>query len=153
MGIFSWRKRRLERGRLLFRYYNGRSRVAADPMQLWRALLNHPSLNLENAGAILDAGKEPESSELLQVLADIFGLVRFDPKTGAGLTDLEIVDVAGQFNEYMDIIKKKLSPGPMPPPRGDSESWISLDPQVEPPSASSDSSSMPEEPTSAAATG
>jgi hypothetical protein len=152
MGIFSWKKRREERKRLLFRYHNGQSRVVADPMLLWRAILNHPKLDLATAGAFIDAGQEPESSEALQTLCDIFGLVRFDPQTGAGLTDLEVLDVAGQFSEYMDLVKKNISPGPMPPPPGDSWSSISLEPQDEPANASSDSSSTAAEPSCAAAT-
>jgi len=122
-------------------------------MRLWRALLNHPKLNLETIGPLLDCAKEPESSDALQALAEIFGLTRFDAKTGSGLPDLEMLDVAGRFNEYMDVVKKNIAPGPTPPPPGDLGSWISLEPQDGPESASGDSSSIPAEPTSAAAMG
>ena len=127
MSFFSWFRRKPNR--LLFRYHNGGSEVSADPLALLRRILNDPIVgDLEQAAAYIDACKEPESSEILSRLCDIFGIVRYDSKCQTGLTDIEIMAVVQAFGDYMDVVKKNTSPGPTLPPPGDLESSISLTP-------------------------
>jgi len=149
--VNAWRGWR-QADRLIFRYHNGLFWTAADPILLWRQLLNRPELNYDGIAAALDAGQEPESSQAIEALCQVFGLTRFDARRGAGLTDLEMLDMLGDFQEYLATVKKNISPGPTSPAPGESWSSISLAPQGEATNPSSDLPSTPPAPNAASAT-
>jgi hypothetical protein len=125
------------RKRLVFRYWNGERTVQGDPFALYRALLHHPDMNLETMASMLDAGMEPESTVVLQGLSDVFGLRRFNPRTGYGLTDWEVKDVLVAFEAYLMGLKKSTSSGPTSPQPTDSTSSTGPEAPVEAESASS----------------
>ncbi|MCS7239599.1 MAG: hypothetical protein NZ899_15235 [Thermoguttaceae bacterium] len=86
------RRRRLVKAGYLFRYFDGLTYRYADPLAIYRALIDHPAGILELTAA-LEQGKEPETSQLLAAVAEVFGLTRFDPWTGVGLLDQKIFDL------------------------------------------------------------
>ena len=108
-----WRERRWAKQRLLFPYWDGKSMQYADPFKLWRDAKNNPNLNCEIVAPLIDEGKEPESSQFIEATAKLFGLERWDGKKG--LTDWEILNTFGNFQEYIEAVKKKYSPGPTSP--------------------------------------
>jgi hypothetical protein len=132
-GLFFARSKR----RVIFRYWNGERTVLGDPFAIWRGLLHHPQMNLETMAGMLDAGIEPESTTVLNGLAEVFGLKRFDPRTGIGLTDWEIKDVLVAYEAYLGLLKKSTSPGPTSSQPTDSTSSIGQEAPAEAASASS----------------
>jgi hypothetical protein len=106
-----------------------------DPFALWRRLMNHETMNLETMGGLLDQGLEPEASQMLDGLADVFGLVRLNTVTGCGLTDWEVKRVFTDFEQYLSSLKKSIEDGSRPSPATDSGSSISQEAQAEPESA------------------
>ena len=113
-----WRRRR---SGIYFRYFDGQRVRYGDPLQLYRAFVHHPA-NLAVLAPAVDEQKEPETSQFLQAICEIFGLWRYDPVAGRGLTDAEILGVVDQFYRYLDEVKKKLGPGLtfLPPTAGES---------------------------------
>ena len=115
-----WReKRRAEknrRGRLLLSYWDGEQIRHIDPYRAYRQLASHPEINLEEIAPLVDQGQEPETSKLIEVLTEVFGVTRWDDATATGLTDWEIINLLAMLNDYLLGLKKKSSHGPTPPP-------------------------------------
>lgn len=105
-----WRSRRL------FRYWDGRRWRYGDPFVLWRAIVNHPTVNFENALPLVDEGQEPETSQVIAALYSIFDVAAWNEQQGTGLTQWEVLGVLGSFNEYLESLKKSTSPGPISSP-------------------------------------
>ncbi len=105
-----FRQRKLRRSGIYFRYFDGQRVRYGDPLQLYRAFVHHPA-NLAVLAPAVDEQKEPETTQFLQAICEIFGLHRYDPATGRGLTDAEILGVVDQFYRYLEEVKKKLGPG------------------------------------------
>jgi hypothetical protein len=102
-------RRRRQRRMDLLRYWDGAGWRYGDPFLLYRALWNHPELNIEAQAPLVDAGQEPETTVFVTALAEIFGVQRWDPATRRGLTDWEVLDCFQQLNEYMVALKKNIS--------------------------------------------
>jgi len=98
--MWPWRRR------FLFRYHDGRKRTAADPLVLYRRLLKHGE-ELVVSAAAFDRQQDPEAEEFIRRLAEIFALVRYDPETGRGLTDAEIVAVFERFNGFLREVRER----------------------------------------------
>jgi hypothetical protein len=126
-----------KQNRVVFRYWDGIQWRLGDPFALWRAILHHPRMNLDTMAAMLDRGEEPESTIVLDGLTEIFGLTRFDDRTGKGLTDWEIQNVLVAFEQYITGLKKSTDVGPMPSEPTDLPSSNSPVLQAEPVNASS----------------
>lgn len=107
--MWPWRRR------FLFRYHDGRKRTAADPLVLYRRLLKHGE-ELVVSAAAFDRQQDPEAEEFIRRLAEIFALVRYDPETGRGLTDAEIVAVFERFNGFLREVRERFFPGSTSPP-------------------------------------
>lgn len=109
------------RRRLLFRYHNGRRRVAADPVVLYRRVLQEAD-QLSVLAAGFDEQREPEATEFVEKLAEIFALHRWDPQRGEGLTDFEVLDVFRRFNALLQEVRDRFFSGSMPPRLSDGAS-------------------------------
>lgn len=103
--MWFWRRRRG-----LFRYYNGQRWIDADPLPLYRKVLKEAD-QLVVLGAAFDEQKDPEASEFVAKLAEIFELSRYNPETGKGLTDAEVVAVFQQFDAFLREIRENFFPG------------------------------------------
>lgn len=100
--------------RVVFRYWDGIQWRLGDPFSIWRNLLHHPTMNLDTMAAHLDAGHEPESTIVLDGLAEVFGVTRHNDRTGKGLTDWEIKALFVGFEQYLTGLKKSTDNGQMP---------------------------------------
>lgn len=125
--MFRWVTRLLERRRLaqrgLFRYHDGARVRYGDPFAIYRTLYNDPVVNLERSMDSVDAGEEPETTQLMELLAKTFDAKRWDGQSG--LTDWELLALFGAFTDYLDGLKKNISPGPTWSRPTDSESSVS----------------------------
>lgn len=107
------RRRRLARAGYLFRYFDGTAYRYEDPLKLYRAILHHPAGLFDLAPAV-DQGKEPETSQFLAALCEIFSVRRYDAVSGEGLLDGEILRLFEDFCTFLAEWKKKLPPGSTP---------------------------------------
>lgn len=109
----AWQQRRT-RGRALFSYHDGARLRRADPAELWRKLLNHTRMNFADMLPLAHQGQEPEATIVLEALAEIFRVERWDDQSGRGLTNWELLDLVREFDEYLTELKKTLNPSLMP---------------------------------------
>lgn len=98
--------------RNIYRYYNGQSEVAADPMVLYKRLSRVGkalAIDLKVANApVKDATLAHERA--MQSIREIFDL---KPYAEGGLTETEALQLLDHFWFYCDSIKKKSSTGPI----------------------------------------
>lgn len=99
--------------RLIYRYWNGRRYVWADPLDLWLRLAA-ADLDWEAAFQEAEQGNRDKIHEIANTLLTIFNAVPFDPATGRGLTLWEVIDLMDGFVGWLDDLKKKHKDGPMP---------------------------------------
>jgi hypothetical protein len=150
--MLAWLKRLFTRGRfrnrLLFRYHDGTRWRYGDPYKLWREMWNptgagHKCLLKEHAPAF-DSGQEPETTLLIEAICKVFGLKRFDPESGEGVTDWEAKNILNVLSDYIDEVKKNTRASPTSPePTASKPPFDSPAPQAEPTKPSSDSGSTP----------
>jgi len=110
------------RQRGLFRFWDGARWRYADPFKAWREICNHEKLNLEDMAEAIDKGDEPETSIALEVVCQVFGVERWSQQTHRGLTDSELLNLLGDFQEFLEALKKNGNPGPISSPPTASES-------------------------------
>lgn len=129
------------RERLIYRYFDGKRVVDADPMELFRRQADvGPELSAHIKGAFSPLKTAPQEYQwMLEKIRTIFGVAPF--KDG-GLTDLETVDLLNHFLVWQGRLKKNSSPPPTLPeaPSGPTPAPISPSPDVGPPTSSSSGS-------------
>lgn len=117
--IKSFRERRRLRGRGLFAFYDpsaGRQRYA-DPLQIYRRLFQDPDFDHEKHMGLAALMVEPETSHLLNKIAEAFGVDRFDGRNG--WTDRELFGLLDQLIEWLESQKKSTGKPPRcSPPTG-----------------------------------
>lgn len=160
MGIFTWlrewrekrqtclqERQRSERTdqHVLFRYWDGEKTRHVDPFDIVRKLLAWQEEAGQELLAEAKAAKEPAASEVLGQLSTIFGVHPWDEATATGLTGWEILQLARQFEELIETVKKNGSPGPISPQPTDSTPSTGPEPQDEVEKGSLDSGSTPAE--------
>ena len=127
---FLRRRRYQRRGLFVFRDDRGRLR-AIDPWRTARALLNHGRFNYPDDVPLAFAGQEPEATNLVEMVAEVFGVRRYDESTGAGLSDQELAGLVMNFEDFNAAQKKNTSPGPISSPPTGLESSDSPEPPNE----------------------
>lgn len=115
----------------LLPFFDGIRQRWADPFLVWRALYNHPVVNLEKHGAAADEGSEPETTEYIKAIVEVFGVQRWDDVTRTGLTDWEILHLIPQLSSHLVALKKNTSPGPTSSPPTEPVSSSGQAPQSE----------------------
>lgn len=152
----NWRKRRqrrrAEKERLLFSFWDGTAFRRVDPFRTWRSLCTNPKFDLVKHGPMMDAGIEPETTIGLTAICEAFGIERWCESTGRGLTDMEIMDLCDVFTVWLEEVKKKFGQQPTSSPPTAGESSIAPVPPPAPTNSTSGSGSAPSEPSAAAAT-
>lgn len=120
----SWLERRRMRGRGLYGFWSpAEARWCwVDPLQAYRRFTANPAIVPERHFPMAERGIEPETSELLDAIADAFAVKRFDGR--CGFTDAELLNLWGDFGAWLDAQKKTSSRGPTSPEPTESESWI-----------------------------
>jgi len=109
-----WAERRRQRARGLFKYHDGTRTRRADPAEIWRKLLNHPEMAFEEMLPLAEQGTMPEREIVIKALCEVFDVKQYDDATQTGLTEWEILQLVGDFDEYLDWLKKNTSPQRMP---------------------------------------
>lgn len=128
--ILDWyRRRRLNRQRELFSYFDGRRTRRIDPMQAHRALDLHPSFTWD-MGYLVEQGDVETTEIVVRAVCEVFGLERWSPETDRGMTDTEIIGALVDFTVYLDDLKKKHNPGPTLRPVTESPASNSMEGQV-----------------------
>lgn len=110
----NWKERRQLKRRALFAYHDGTRIRYADPAIAWRDLVNHPTMDFGETVPLAAQGKEPATTTLLNALAEVFSVERWDESTGRGLTNWELLDLLRQFDEYLAALKKNTNPSRTP---------------------------------------
>lgn len=141
----SWRERRRMRGRALFCFWDGQRQRYADPFRTLRALDHHGEMNLTAMADLVDKGVEPESTVVINGVAEVFGVTRWDEASGTGLTDWEITGLLSDFLAYLESLKKNGNPGPISSEPTDSPSSTGPDSPGEPTNPPSACGSAPNE--------
>lgn len=103
--------------RLIFRYRLGDQERMADPLAVFRAINEHPEIDLESDLKRIDtdivATPDLESlGRLTDATRKAFGLQSFDGATGQGVLDFEVQQILAQFLHFMAGIAKKKSQTP-----------------------------------------
>ena len=115
----SWREKRRLRDKSLFRYFDGKRQRYGDPWALWRKLSKNPTAELATLAAGMEAGDVADAELFLRIVADVFGLHRWDDVRQWGLLDWDVRDIFDRFCDYIADVKKNFSPPPTPTPSSD----------------------------------
>ncbi len=119
--IIDWfRRRRRNRQRQLFSFFDGRRTRRIDPMRVYRDLDMHPRFTWD-MGELVEAS-DPEATIIVaDATADVFGLTKWDPSTGSGLTTAELLAILWEYCAYNEDLKKKSNDGLILPPATESK--------------------------------
>ena len=114
MALFGRSRSRRE----IFRYFDGARHRGIDPMQVYRAIVTHPTLLLDKHMADLsqyeDKVAQAEASKIVAEAArEIFSLTPWSEDHEKGLTELESIHVVGDYLAYCEALKKNGSGPPM----------------------------------------
>lgn len=134
-----WRLR--DRG--LFNFWDGRRWRFIDVWHVYRQLMNDARLDPDRHFPLVERGEEPETSEYLALITEIFGLHRWDGRRG--LTDGEVRNVSEAFFAVCLAVKKNGSDGSISSPPTGSESSASPEPPDQPANSSPRSDCPPSE--------
>ena len=104
-----WIRNRARRRQNIWRFFDGRRWKWVDPYRIWRGIINHPHFNLADL-PLIEQGEEPQTTIGIEAVCELFGIQRWSPERGDGLTDEEILAVLVDFLEYLEDLKKKRSP-------------------------------------------
>lgn len=101
----------INRQRAIFRYWDGSRFRNADPWALYRALQLHNRFTWEHLKLV--EIEDAEAIEItLEAVRDVFGVQAFDGETRRGLTESETIALIESFEDYVAIVKKKVSHSP-----------------------------------------
>jgi len=113
--IKQWfKRRRQQRERNIFRFWDGSQWLGIDPMKVEIGLDMHDSFSFR-IGEDLVAGDGTAVTTAAQAVRDVFGVQELDPITGAGLTLEETLEILYNYLDYCEVVKKKSSPGLISP--------------------------------------
>lgn len=117
--------------RLIYRYWNGKEIILADPLILYKRVMEvGPSISIDFKGAVSPLKKAPQYHDSL--VATVRKVFSINSLADGGLTESESLDLLDHFLTYVESLQKKTSTSVILPTAT---------------SASSDSSSADSQPT------
>lgn len=118
----AWRRRRRNKSRNVFRFFDGQRTRAVDPYAVYRFLDQHPKFKWEHLDAMEEDDADAADTTIIAA-RQAFGLSDFDGSTGT-LTAAEVISILTEFGEWLSAAKKKRAPGSIssPPTAGPSSS-------------------------------
>lgn len=126
----------------VYKYFNGIQEVYADPLMVHRhlmRLLDGASERIVNEANSDDVAiSTPARDKLVAATRQAFGLLPFDPMTGAGAVEEEVMRIWDDFNCWLDKKKAKQETSPTDSPSTEGPSSM-VNPYL--PSSKSDSPS------------
>ena len=145
----NWLLRRLQnRGRRIFKYWDGSRQRACDPMVAARLLDAHEKFDWETTPKFIDVEDAKLSDESMGITADAvrmaFGIPIYDGSRG--LTEAELVNLLIDFVTYLNELKKNIREPLTSPPNTESESSDESTTKSESPCGSTSTASESPEP-------
>lgn len=140
-----FRRRKRNRQRLLFSYFDGWRTSRVDPLRVHRDLELHPEFSWD-MGFLIDQGDAEATDVAIRATCEVFAIHRWDPATEQGMIGAEILSVLFDYSEYVEAQKKNSSPGLTSPPPTESESSTSVEPTKTTTKCCSGCTSTPTEP-------
>lgn len=124
--MFNWIRRWYRnRNRAIFRYWDGQRWRAADPIEIYRGIKQHPEFNIDRHPQLHDAGDDDATRICLQATRDVFGV---KPFAEGGLTETETIEVLGTYFDWIQRVKKNGSGPPILPEPTVSPPHCGMDP-------------------------
>jgi hypothetical protein len=109
-------RRRAERQRQIFRYFDGVRRRGIDPIAAYRALASDPDFRYDlHVQGCLEGDLESIQITLAAVRRT-FDVRPWNEATERGLTEEETLELLPQFYDYMESLKKNTAPWPSSSP-------------------------------------
>lgn len=116
-GLFGWfRRRRRERERAIFHYFDGLHERTADPLAALLAMRSDEKFDLETHGTLVDAGDLEAIEIAAGAMRRVFDLPPFEH---GGPTNAECVSLLYDFVEFLDALKKNGNGSVTTPPPTD----------------------------------
>lgn len=110
--LISWiRNRFYNRGRAIFRFWDGSTSRRIDPMVVYRRLLEHPEFDWETTPLLIDVHEEAVAADAIRLSADAVRVAFEIPELSEtkGLTEIECVQLLQLFVQYLTALKKNIS--------------------------------------------
>lgn len=112
--ILSWMYRWwTNRQRQLFRYWDGRRFVRADPLVIHQRLSSHPSYSADlfkKLGTPRESGRIEAITAIAEMASEVFAVPRLNETGTSGLSIEELAGLLLQFHEYVNSLKKNMPP-------------------------------------------
>ena len=100
-------RRRAVSQALIFRHDTGRNSYRADGERLWRKLAADQRLTDPETLIALKKEDPAALERYFDIVAEIFGVSRYDPQTEAGYTDGELAELMAAFTSWVEQKKKR----------------------------------------------
>lgn len=95
--------------RLIYRYFDGKRTVKADPLILYKRLMEvSPELSIDAKVSLSDLKDAPKAHDAL--IAKVQKIFDLKPLCDGGLTQVEAINLLVHFIEYTGMLKKNSSP-------------------------------------------
>jgi hypothetical protein len=112
------------RRREIFQYWDGNKKSYGDPLAIANALdmdeHYRPDIHPVQSQVTTNDKQAAQAMIIcLNAYRQAFLLSPFEPSTGKGLTDREVLALHSQYCEYIESLKKNISEPVMLPPSGD----------------------------------
>lgn len=119
-GLFrQWFRRRAERDRMIFRFWDGRRFRSIDPIHVYMALETDEAFIPARHLPLVDSGDSEGISVTCAAVRRVFGVQGYDAITGRGLTLGEQLGLLNEFYWFIDQQKKSGEPSRTSPPSSD----------------------------------
>lgn len=104
--MFGWIFRGSLSRRNLFRYWDGKTWRADDPLAIQVSLESHPVCRWDVHPQLAEQGDLDAYEICLKAICDVFHVKRFTYETAEGLTQKELMDLLTSFADFMERLKK-----------------------------------------------
>ena len=99
------------RGFFVFQDDRGADRIV-DPFRVFRELSSSKTVDIETQLPVaMETGAEPETTDLIEFVCEVFGVKRFNAETKTGMMDAEVLALFLDFSSFLESIKKNIDPG------------------------------------------
>ena len=119
VAIFFSVKSKKKITREIYEYFDGIQKRQADPLVLYRKILENDHCNLRDDLAAMADGDWEALDRIIRLIRETFGI---KPLEEGGLTQYECDELLGDFLHYITIVKKKRKASRTRSPRSASES-------------------------------
>lgn len=109
--MFGWlARRRANRRRQIFRYFDGSTWRQCDPIETLLKLQSHPKYDYRIHPQMVDDGDREAIEITCDAIRVAFGVRPFDAATGSGITVSETLELLAEFCVYLEALKKSTEP-------------------------------------------